>query len=123
MSAVVWAHCVICKTLVRELNGVPLLITSCGRLVCQSCCPRWDYSWEYLNHQIARARDTSCPTCVGGCNTVEMNSKAPSNLQNLFKDVNPQMKAIAKTLQWQEAQKKSIVEHRVITISLIAVEI
>jgi len=99
MSAVVWAHCVICKTLVRELNGVPLLITSCGRLVCQSCCPR--------------ARDTSCPTCVGGCNTVEMNSKAPTNIQNLFKDVSSQMKAIVKTLQWQDAQKKSIVEHRI----------
>ena len=54
---------------------------------------------------------------------MEMNSKAPSNIQNLFKDVSSQMKAIVKTLHWQEAQKKSIVEHRVITISLIAVEI
>jgi len=98
MSAVVWAHCVICKTLVRELNGVPLLITSCGRLVCQSCCPR--------------GRDTSCPTCVGGCNTVEMNSKAPSTVQNLLKDVSAQMKFIVKTISWQDAQRKSIIEHR-----------
>mgnify|MGYP003327372459 CR=1 FL=1 len=54
---------------------------------------------------------------------MEMNSKAPTHIQNLFKDVSPQMKAIVKTLQWQDAQKKSIVEHRVIMISLIAVEI
>jgi len=98
MSAGVWAHCVICKRLARELNGVSLLVTSCGRVVCQNCCPR--------------SRDTSCPTCVGGCNTVVMNSKAPSNIQNLFKDVSSQMKNIVKTLSWQDAQKKSIVEHR-----------
>lgn len=97
MSAGTWAHCVICKTLARQLNAVPLLVTSCGRLVCQNCCPR--------------SRDTSCPNCVGGCNTVVMNNKAPSNIQNLFKDVNSQMKHILKTLTWQDAQKKSIVEH------------
>ena len=40
-----------------------------------------------------------------------MNNKAPSNIQNLFKDINTQMKHILKTLSWQDAQKKSIVEH------------
>ena len=73
--------------------------------------------------KIARARDTSSPTCVGGCNTVEMNSKAPSNIQNMFKEVSSQMKFIVKTLNWQDTQKKSIIEHWVITISLIAIEI
>jgi len=97
-SVSIWAHCITCKTLARELNGVPLLVTSCGRLVCQNCCPR--------------SRDTTCPTCVGGCNTVQLNSKAPSNIQNLLKDVSSQMKAIVKILSWQESQKKSIVEHR-----------
>ena len=76
-----------------------------------------------LKTKIARARDTSCRTCVGGCNTVEMNSKAPSNIQNMFKEVSSQMKFIVKTLNWQDTQKKSIIEHWVITISLIAIEI
>ena len=57
---------------------------------------------------------------------MEMNGKAPSNIQNLFKDVSSQMKFIVKTLDWQDAQKKSIVEHKVITTieadSLIAIE-
>ena len=70
---------------------------------------------ENFEDKFARSRDTSCPTCVGGCNTVEMNGKAPSNIQNLFKDVSSQMKFIVKTLDWQDAQKKSIVEHKVIT--------
>ena len=132
MSAGVWAHCVICKTLARELNGVSLLITSCGRLLCRSCCPRLGtFSGNKIlgknfEDKFARSRDTSCRTCVGGCNTVEMNGKAPSNIQNLFKDVSSQMKFIVKTLDWQDAQKKSIVEHKVITTieadSLIAIE-
>ena len=70
---------------------------------------------ENFEDKFARLRDTSCPTCVGGCNTVEMNGKAPSNIQNLFKDVSSQMKFIVKALDWQDAQKKSIVEHKVIT--------
>ena len=44
-----------------------------------------------------------------------MNGNVPSNIQNLFKDVSSQMKTIVKTLGWQDAQKKSIVEHKVIT--------
>ena len=54
---------------------------------------------------------------------MEMNSKAPSNIQNMFKEVSSQMKFIVKTLNWQDTQKKSIIEHWVITISLIAIEI
>ena len=71
-----------------------------------------------MRHNLHRSRDTSCPTCVGGCNTVVMNSKAPSNIQNLFKDVSSQMKNIVKTLSWQDAQKKSIVEHLVTAIEI-----
>ena len=74
----------------------------------------WTHSLEKnFEEKFARSRDT-CRTCVGGCNTVEMNGKAPSNIQNLFKDVSSQMKFIVKTLDWQDAQKKSIVEHKVI---------
>jgi len=43
---------------------------------------------------------------------VELNSKAPSKVQNLFKHVSSQMKSNLKTLNWQDAQKKSILEHR-----------
>ena len=91
----------------------------------------WTHSLETnfgknFEDKFARSRDTSCRTCVGGCNTVEMNGKAPSNILNLFKDVSSQMKFIVKTLDWQDAQKKSIVEHKVITTieanSLIAIE-
>ena len=76
-----------------------------------------------LRTKIARARNTSCPTCVGGCRTVELNGKAPSKVQNLFKHVSSQMKSNLKTLNWQDAQKKSILEHKVILISLIAIKI
>ena len=69
-----------------------------------------------LRTKIGRGRDASCPTCVGGCNTVEMNSKAPSTVQNLLKDVSAQMKFIVKTLSWQDAQRKSIIDYRVILI-------
>lgn len=99
MSAKVWAHCIICKTLACELGTVPLLMTSCGRLVCQSCCPR--------------SRDTSCPTCVGGCQTIQLNNKAPANILNLLKDLPSQMKEVIKVFSWQERQKRSIVDDRV----------
>ena len=96
--------------------GLSVLLPKVGHIL-------WRQNFE---EKFSRSRDTSCPTCVGGCNTVEMNGKAPSNIQNLFKDVSLQMKCIVKTLGWQDNQKKSIVEHKVITRiqadSLIAIE-
>ena len=47
---------------------------------------------------------------------MEMNSKAPFTVQSLLKDVSAQMKFIVKTISWQDAQRKSIIEHRVILI-------
>jgi len=44
---------------------------------------------------------------------MQMNNKAPQNIQNLFKDVSSQLKPIFKILNWQESQKKSIVEYKV----------
>lgn len=44
---------------------------------------------------------------------MQMNNKAPQNIQNLFKDVSSQLKPIFKILNWQESQKKAIVEYKV----------
>ena len=55
-----------------------LHITSCGRVVCHSCIP----SLGAFN----------CPTCRGPCTrTIPLNSKAPPNVLNLFKDVSGQL--------------------------------
>ena len=40
-STGLWVHCSICKTLASQLASNSLNITSCGRMVCDSCRPRY----------------------------------------------------------------------------------
>ena len=41
-----------------------------------------------------------------------VNNKAPANVLNMVKDISGQLKSVFKTLNWQESQKRSLVQHR-----------
>ena len=51
-----------------------------------------------------------------------MNNKAPTNVLNMVKDISGQLKTVFKTLNWQERQKKSLVEHRVMVVQKLQKE-
>jgi hypothetical protein len=97
-SANSWVHCNLCMVLGTGGN-MRLYITSCGRVVCDSCC--------------ARLRETNCRTCRGPCSQViPLNSRAPQNVLNLFKDVSDQLKTVFKNLAFQENQKQAFLDHK-----------
>ena len=73
-------------------------MTACGRVVCEGCCPR--------------LRENDCRICRGRCQVVALNSKAPQNVLNLFKDISGQLKSVFKNLAFQESQKQSILEYK-----------
>ena len=45
-----------------------------------------------------------------------VNNKAPASVLNCVKDISGQIKGVFKTLSWQERQKRSLVEHRVMGV-------
>jgi len=96
-SAHMWVHCSQCMSLGSGSTS-RLHITSCGRVVCHSCIP----SLGAVN----------CPTCRGPCTrTTPLNTKAPPNILNLFKDVSGQLKQVSKALDWQEQHKRELIIH------------
>jgi len=51
-----------------------------------------------------------------------MNNKAPSNVLDMVKDISGQLKSVFKTLNWQERQKRFLVEHRVMVVEKLSKE-
>ena len=88
MAPPIWLHCNIC----HERQTKSWHISFCGRVVCQDCL-----------HGI---KTTPCRDCRGPCTrTVELNSKAPKDVQKLFGDVSEDIKAVSKIIAFQERHK------------------
>ena len=51
-----------------------------------------------------------------------VNNKAPASVLNCVKDISGQIKGVFKTLSWQERQKRSLVEHRVMGVEKLLKE-
>ena len=51
-----------------------------------------------------------------------MNNKAPASVLNMVKDISGQLKGIFKSLSWQERQKRSLVESRVMVVGKLEKE-
>jgi len=96
-GATYWLHCNLCMHLASVAN-IRMCMTACGRVVCEGCCPR--------------LRENDCRICRGRCQVVVLNSKAPQNVLNLFKDISGQLKSVFKNLAFQESQKQSILEYK-----------
>ena len=97
MSAASWVHCGRCMALATA--AARLHITSCGRIVCNSCLP-------FLS-------STTCPTCRGPCTrTIPIGSNMPTTVSAMFKDPAEQLKPSFKTISWQEAQRRELMEYR-----------
>ena len=76
-----------------------LFITSCGRVVCDSCRSKLSL--------------VDCSSCRGPCTkTIPLNRDTPPNVINLFKDASDRLKEVLKQLAFQENQKKNILEHK-----------
>ena len=90
MSPPVWLHCGDCGT---QGTG-RWFLSSCGRIVCKDCHPQLS-----VNH---------CQACRGPCSrTVELTSRSPPDVKNLFSDPSDLVKPIIKTLDFQEKQKRN----------------
>ena len=61
-----------------------------------------------------------CPTCRGPCSrTVELTSRAPPDVKNLFTDPSDLIKPISKILDFQEKQKRSFLLNQTKRLSLL----
>ena len=90
MAPPIWLHCNVC----HERQARSWHISSCGHVVCQDCL-----------HSI---KTSPCGDCGGLCTrTVELNSKAPKDVQKLFSDVSADVKAVSKIIEFQEKNKAS----------------
>jgi len=88
MNPPIWLHCNVC----HERQAKSWHISSCGRVVCQDC--------------LHRIKTSPCGDCGGPCTrTVELNSKAPKDVQKLFGDVSEDVKAVSKIIAFQERHK------------------
>ena len=72
------------------ITSVQLVVTSCGKVVCSNCKPR-------------------LPTSI---RTVPLTDKAPKEVLNLFTDISEQLKAVFKNYNFQENQKKGLLEYK-----------
>ena len=73
-------------------------MTSCGKTVCDQCRPR--------------LADISCNDCRGPCTkTIEVNAKAPEEVRSLFSDASSKLKSAFKCLNFQERQKRRVLEN------------
>jgi len=88
MAPPIWLHCNVC----HDRQTKSWHISSCGRVICQDCLPG--------------IKTTPCKDCRGPCiRTVELNSKAPKDVQKLFGDVSEDVKAVSKIIAFQERHK------------------
>jgi len=93
-SAPAWVHCNLCKS----QSFKALFLTSCGKTVCGQCRPR--------------LADITCNDCKGPCTrTIEINANAPEEVQSLFGDASSKLKSAFKCINFQERQKKSILDN------------
>ena len=89
-----WVHCNMCMT----ITTVRLVVTSCGKVICSSCKPRLS--------------TITCRQCQGPCTrTVPLSEKAPKEVLNLFTDISEQLKAVFKNYNFQENQKKALLDY------------
>ena len=88
-----WIHCNMCMT----ITSAQLVVTSCGKVICSTCKPRLS--------------SITCRQCRGPCTrTVLLTDKAPKEVLNLFTDISEQLKAVLKNYNFQESQKRSLLE-------------
>ena len=91
-----WMHCNIC------LSTIPsnLLMTSCGKVLCGQCMPRF--------------KSRGCLDCRtttrGVCDEVQLDKNAPSDVLNLFRDVSFELKKVFKVNNFQESQKRRLLD-------------
>jgi len=111
-SSGLWVHCGVCKTLGSHLQftSASLNITSCGKVICSSCLP-------------TRPQTNDCAVCQGSCSMMSLNSKAPANVLNMFKDASTQLKTLTKSLRWQEDQKQRIKKHQEAEVRRLEAEV
>ena len=57
-------------------------------------------------------RSTNWSACRRPCPTVLLDIQAPNNVRNLFKDVSQELKGVFKNLDFQERQKKQLIEYK-----------
>ena len=95
MSPPDWLHCNFCMK--QRCSG--LVMTSCGKVVCNTCKPR--------------LQTTQCTSCHGPCNrTVELNSKTPKEVTKLFTDLSSELKSVFKSIDFQANQKRQILLYK-----------
>ena len=88
-----WLHCNLCF----ERQARSWHIAPCGKIVCQSC--------------VQSLKTTHCGDCKAPCSrTIELNSKAPKDVQRLFGDVTAEIKNISKVVNFQDTQKAKFLE-------------
>ena len=79
----IWMHCNLCF----ERQTKSWHISSCGKIVCQNC--------------VQKLKMTHCEDCKGPCTrTIELNSKAPKEVQRLFGDITYEIKAVSKIMNF-----------------------
>jgi len=90
-----WIHCNLCMS----ITTISLVVTSCGKVVCTRCKPKLG--------------QTSCSVCRGPCTkTIPLDNGAPKEVLNLFTDINEQLKTVFKNFNFQESQKRSLLEFK-----------
>ena len=90
-----WIHCNLCM----NISTSQMVVTSCGRVVCSTCMPRLSTS--------------NCRQCQGPCmRTIPLTDKAPKEVLNLFTDISQQLKAVFKNYNFQESQKRSLLDFK-----------
>merc|ERR1712142_605511 len=90
-----WIHCNLCMS----ITTISLVVTSCGKVVCTSCKPKLG--------------QTFCSVCRGPCTkTIPLDNGAPKEVLNLFTDINEQLKTVFKNFNFQESQKRSLLESK-----------
>jgi len=81
------------------ITSVQLVVTSCGKVICSTCKPRLS--------------TITCRQCQGPCTrTIPLTEKAPKEVLNLFTDISAQLKAVFKNYNFQESQKKSLLDFK-----------
>lgn len=93
-----WLHCNMCLIDSRRSSPPPrLMMTSCGKVVCESCVPR-----------LSKQR---CNICQGPCsNIIPLSRNAPKEVQDFFSDPIEKLKKVFKMLSFQENQKANLIE-------------
>ena len=89
----VWVHCNNCTS--RDVSS--LLMTSCGKVICCRCRPSLATS--------------TCPECRGPCSRVIRLQDAPREVKVLFKDVSQELKIVMKMVNFQDLQRKNLLNH------------